>query len=116
MNIVARLHWAVRRRWTPACVRSGLDARLNCPNPGQALVMLALMMTALIGFAALATDTGIVWISHRSLQNAADAAALAGVPALPDNTALAISTGCDYATKNLITGMNGKTGTCTSKA
>jgi Flp pilus assembly protein TadG len=86
-------------------------------NSGQALVMVGLMMMVLIGFVALATDTGFIWMNRRSLQNAVDAAALAGVQHLPNDTSAATAKGCEYATvKNAVSGMAGKLGTCTNKA
>ncbi len=86
-------------------------------NTGQALVMVGLMMMVLIGFAALATDTGFIWMNRRSLQNSVDAAALAGVQHLPNDTGTATAKGCEYATiKNAVSGMVGKLGTCSSKA
>jgi hypothetical protein len=86
---------------------------------GQALVMVSLMIFVLLGFVALATDTGFIWMNRRSLQNAADAGALAGVQQLPADVASAIAFGCDYATdpgKNYVEDMVGKSGTCASQA
>lgn len=51
---------------------------------GQALVLAALVMVVLMGFAALAVDLGTVYVAKADLQNAADAAALAGAADLPD--------------------------------
>lgn len=65
-------------------------------NPGQVLVMVGLMIMVLMAFAAIATDTGLIWMNRRTLQNAADAAALAGVQELPNNTSTAISKACEY--------------------
>lgn len=45
---------------------------------GQVLVIVALSMTALLGFVGLATDVGILLRARRMVQTAADAAALAG--------------------------------------
>ncbi|TWH79080.1 Tad domain-containing protein [Sedimentibacter saalensis] len=45
---------------------------------GQVLVLAALLMTVLIGIAALAVDIGMVAVTKSKLQNDADAAALAG--------------------------------------
>ncbi len=50
---------------------------------GAILVIFAISFTALLGFAALAIDLGNTAQSHLNTQNAADAAALAGVTALP---------------------------------
>lgn len=65
---------------------------------GVALVMMALMITVFFGFSALAVDVGSVAYTKSRLQNAADAAALAGAQALPEVTAT--DTAVDYAGKN----------------
>jgi Flp pilus assembly protein TadG len=44
---------------------------------GQALVMMAVALIALMGFGALAIDVGMMFLAKNELQNAADAAALA---------------------------------------
>jgi Flp pilus assembly protein TadG len=49
---------------------------------GAILVIFAISFSALLGFAALAVDLGNTAQSHLNTQNAADAAALAGVTAL----------------------------------
>lgn len=51
--------------------------RLLREQDGQALVIGALSMTAIIGFLALATDVGILFRAKRNVQIAADAAATA---------------------------------------
>lgn len=51
---------------------------------GQALILVALMMAVLMGFAALVVDVGMMYSERTSLQAAADAAALAGAQDLPD--------------------------------
>lgn len=45
---------------------------------GQALVLVAIAMTVLIGLTALVIDVGTLYVTRSKLQNAADAAALAG--------------------------------------
>ena len=45
---------------------------------GQAIVLLAFLMVALLAFAALAVDGGNTYVERRRAQNAADAGALAG--------------------------------------
>jgi hypothetical protein len=45
---------------------------------GQALMIFALGLAVLLGFAALTTDVGLAYVERREMQNAADAAALAG--------------------------------------
>ena len=53
---------------------------------GQALVIVALAMVVLLGFAALVVDIGRVWIAQRNLQAAVDAAALVAGQNLPNAT------------------------------
>jgi hypothetical protein len=103
--------------WPIRCLPAFVRRRLNDEHPGQALIMVSLMIFVLIGFAALATDTGMIWMNRRALQNSVDAAALAGVQELPEDAGLAIGVGCDYATdKNAVPSMTGKLGTCSSLA
>jgi hypothetical protein len=66
---------------------------------GQALVVAALLMVALLGVVAFAVDLGTVSFARVDLQNAADAAALAGAQALP-NTAMAANAARTIAAKN----------------
>lgn len=55
-------------------------------SEGQILVLFALALVALIGFAAVAVDLGSYLKVRRDYQNAADAAALAGAPFLATTT------------------------------
>ncbi len=48
-------------------------------QPGQVAVIMALAMTGLLGATALGIDLGFSYAHYRQVQNAADAAALAGV-------------------------------------
>ncbi|MZQ76184.1 MAG: hypothetical protein GT589_08565 [Peptoclostridium sp.] len=66
---------------------------------GQALVIFALSIMALMGFAAIAVDVGMVAKAKSDVQNAADAAALAGAQYLP-NEEDAIEKADSYAGKN----------------
>ena len=56
--------------------------RIVSEERGQALIIMALAMVVLVGFLALAIDGGNAYAQRRLMQNAADAAALAGVRAL----------------------------------
>src|SRR5687767_10937752 len=58
---------------------------------GQAFVLSAVLMVALIGATGLAIDFGVASVRHRSAQKAADAAALAGAQQLPGLAADAAS-------------------------
>ena len=66
---------------------------------GQVLVLFALLMVVLMGFAALVIDVGMVALQKSHLQNAADAAALAGAQDLP-TAGTAKSTAVVFAGKN----------------
>jgi len=52
---------------------------------GAILLQVSIAMVALLSFAALVTDYGVLWASRRQAQNAADAAALAGAISLGKN-------------------------------
>ncbi|WP_230947329.1 pilus assembly protein TadG-related protein [Burkholderia territorii] len=49
---------------------------------GAVAITVAFMMSILLGFAALAIDVGYLFVVRNELQNAADAAALAGAPCI----------------------------------
>ncbi|HAF49224.1 MAG TPA: hypothetical protein DCL08_08325 [Anaerolineaceae bacterium] len=67
---------------------------------GQILVLVALMLVGLIGFAGLLTDGGMMQLSKRELQAAADAAALAGANFLPYQPTKAVETARNYVLEN----------------
>ena len=54
---------------------------------GQAMVLFAIVMVLVMGFAALVIDLGMAKVAESQMQNAADAAAMAAVGQLPDTTA-----------------------------
>lgn len=66
---------------------------------GQVLVLAALLMTVLMGFAALAVDIGMTTVVKSKLQNTADAAALAGANDL-SSASTAIDTALRYTSQN----------------
>ncbi len=49
---------------------------------GQSLIMFALGLAVLLGMAAMTIDVGLAYVARRDMQNAADAAALAGADVL----------------------------------
>lgn len=55
-----------------------MTERNVCKESGQTAVLVALAVVALLAFAGLAIDGGAVYLQRRQMQNAADAAALAG--------------------------------------
>ncbi len=74
--------------------------RLLINEDGQAIVLLALLLVVLLGFTALAIDVGMVALTKSRMQNAADAAALAGAQDLHISSSEAIKTAITYAGKN----------------
>ena len=67
---------------------------------GQGLVLGALAMVVILGFAAIAIDVGLFLHERRELQKAADAAALAGAQELPYSPGDAQQKAADWAEKN----------------
>src|SRR2546421_1348404 len=74
--------------------------RLAREERGQTLVVVALVITMLFGFAGLALDVAWYGLNLVRMQRAADAAALAGVVYLPGNPSGAFTTALAEATKN----------------
>jgi hypothetical protein len=78
-----------------------LNQRLPEPaqsERGQVLVLSALVMVILLGFAALVIDGGNTLLQRRNQQGVADAAALAAVRDLPSSSGSADATARAYAT------------------
>src|SRR5919199_690658 len=48
-------------------------------QPGQAIGLAAVSLVAMVGMLAFVIDAGMLFMAHREAQDAADAAALAGV-------------------------------------
>lgn len=67
---------------------------------GQVLVLAALLMTVLMGFAAFAVDIGMTTVVKSKLQNTADAAALAGAIEISAVETTAENTAISYAKSN----------------
>jgi Flp pilus assembly protein TadG len=61
------------------------SSALRQPRRGQTLIIFALSLTVLMGALGLALDGGYNYAQRRAMQNAADAAALAGTKALAGN-------------------------------
>jgi hypothetical protein len=73
--------------------------RLGSDERGMVVLLVAMLLVAFLGFAALVVDLGILFVIRGELQNAADAAALAGVVELVDSdVATAQATAIAYAT------------------
>jgi len=68
---------------------------------GSVAVLLALALTALLGFAALVVDVGLSWAVRAEAQTAADAAALAGAARLADGPVAAVAAVRQYLDANV---------------
>ncbi|MDP4160197.1 MAG: Tad domain-containing protein [Bacillota bacterium] len=82
-----------------------LPSKNSLQNPhsqehGSIVVLVALALTALLGFCAIVTDIGLIYAQKAHLQISVDAAALAGVQELPSNPTLAAQTASYYANQN----------------
>lgn len=76
--------------------------KLRKEEAGQALIMVALLIGVLGGFAALVVDVGYMYVQKSELQSAADAAALAGAITLGKTTSADVSGTVDkYLNENL---------------
>lgn len=71
--------------------------RLLKENQGQSLVLVALSLVVLLGFGALVTDAGYLYVQRRESQNIADAAALAGTWVIQDGEDAVNELAKDYA-------------------
>ncbi|MCF6094189.1 Tad domain-containing protein [Microaerobacter geothermalis] len=67
---------------------------------GNAILFTALMITALFGFSALVVDAGQIFVEDQKLQNALDAAVLAGVQDIVKGQDAAREMTINYAQKN----------------
>ena len=67
---------------------------------GQAMVLTVIFLVVLLGMCALVLDVGSWYRADRDTQSTADAAALAGAQALPENPAQALTLAQQYAGKN----------------
>ena len=69
-------------------------------DSGSIAVLTVLVLTVLLGFGSLATDMAVLYAEKSNLQNAVDAAALAGSQELPNNPQAAITKASEYASAN----------------
>ncbi len=67
---------------------------------GNIVVLVALVLTILLGSCALVVDLGVIYVNYARLQNALDAAVLAGVQELPTSTTKAQQVALEYAQNN----------------
>src|SRR5579871_1945104 len=91
-------------RWRGRAIHRSLRMcgvrKFHSARRGVALVYVAVIMIALIGVLGLAIDTGYVFMTAHQLQNAADAAALAGADEVMFDSVQASSDAVTAASKN----------------
>ena len=83
-------------------IRTG-SARISASardDAGATALVVALLIVALMGVAALTVDVGAMYIERRQLQTAADAAVLAGALELPANPSRAVAVANEYLELN----------------
>lgn len=74
--------------------------KLRKEQRGQAMVLTVMFSIGLLGMAALVLDLGSWMRAQRDLQSVADAAALAGAQALPEDHNMARALAVEYTSKN----------------
>jgi len=72
----------------------------RCGESGQTMILMALLLGVVIGFVAMVADVGFMLYERRALQNAADAAALAGAQELGESPSAAVAMAQQYALAN----------------
>jgi len=82
---------------------TGVRRGLARDERGQVFLVAVLFMVGLLAMAAFVIDLGSWYRAQRGLQGDADAAALAGAQALPNDTAQATALAAEYASKNGLT-------------
>jgi hypothetical protein len=86
-----------------------LDENPRNREAGQAvIIIMAVCLTVFLGFAALATDVGMLFHDKRLIQTAADSAAIAGASELNNGDVTASAQG-DAAKNGVTDGVNGAT-------
>ena len=87
---------------------SNIKFSIRGSNRGIAVVYIALMLLVLLAFVGLAIDIGYMYVAKSQLQNAADAAALAGANLLDGtiSSAQARQEAQKFAALNKTTGQN----------
>jgi Flp pilus assembly protein TadG len=83
-----------------ACSRLKRGKSALGSEDGQALILFLLAMTVLIGFVAMTLDVGQYMYARTHMQNAADAAALAGAAELPASPGNAVTQAKAFALQN----------------
>src|SRR6478752_5405869 len=86
------------------------DMKRMRDESGQALILVALCLTCILGFVGFATDVGVLLHAKRNLQIAADAAAIAGANEINiDATQVVAAAKAASAQNGFTNGVNGTT-------
>lgn len=75
-------------------------------NKGNVAIIVCLMFTAILGFAAYVIDIGIVYAERQKLSNSIDSSALAAALELPNSDTKARNVATDYLNKNGVNSSN----------
>lgn len=87
--------------WDHKTLRSHVpEPEIHSSERGSIVILVALGMTVLLGSCAMVVDVGLIYVQKARLQNAVDAAALAGVQELPGDKDRATLIAKDYALQN----------------
>jgi hypothetical protein len=95
-----------RSRATARAFRPAELKKRGSEESGVIIVLVAGMLVAILGMAALAIDIGSFYQAQRQAQSAADAGALAASQDLPASTTAAVTDGTSYARKNFQSATN----------
>src|ERR1035437_3215769 len=86
----------------------GIMKRLLRGESGQVLIFAALCMTCVLGLVAFAVDVGVLLRAKRTMQTAADSAAVAGAAEIKFNDVTAAAK-ADTSQNGITDGVNGAT-------
>src|SRR5215470_2148616 len=84
-----------------------LATRFGRDQAGSYTILFALLLPVLVGLAGLGTEVSFWFMSHRSLQSAADSAAFSGATSRASGTTLFTEAGAVTAAYGLANGANG---------
>jgi Putative Flp pilus-assembly TadE/G-like len=76
-------------------------------QPAQAVGLAAVSLVAMVGMLAFLVDAGLLFMAHREAQDAADAAALAGVREFTNGDTTCAANACEAAVKQYASGNYG---------
>ncbi|MFU8891666.1 MAG: pilus assembly protein TadG-related protein [Anaerosomatales bacterium] len=81
-------------------MKRAMIGQVGRDDAGAVAIVVAVMLTVLLGLGAIVIDAGMLYSQRRQIQTAADAAVLAGVQELPNRPAAAVAFAEDYTMRN----------------